>query len=1356
MATEEEKPAPAAPAKPGRGRPVDDQAPPKPKNAFQVVTGAARKKIKEENPALATDLKAMGDALKAAWDNTPESEKERLSKEYEAAMEIWRPKWAVYKETDHYKAFFEVKQDWMDLKNKKKLIKVHQKGKVIVGTMVRVKGDFEHTYPEGEEANNYKLKGGEKGTVVAVKSKEEGGHCEIEWSHGRKEYLKKHFGKLEDPDIPKRPKSGYMIFAGEHRAKANEEVIAAGGGMGDIGKKISDWWEQTSETKKAEYGERSSRMKEVFDKEFLIYKKTDKFKSFENTKVKLDASQKLKKLTRTTMSDAPKRPPSGFSLWKKDAMPKLMEDNKTNGISMSMGELGKKLGTMWQDVAQAEKDELAKKAAVLKTEWEAQHMNFKKKGKYLKFLEERQKVKIRENRLVNLRDMPKRPKSVFALYAAEHKNEVPQGKGEGKGTSALKQKFVSAPEDEKVKLARVAKEAEDAWKEELATFKSGDVFKFYTTTETKVKREFMNEAVKVMTIRFINAAPPAPPRSPFSVYIGEKRKAAGEGDEAPKSKEAKQDEVVKYKKEWDKLDRDVKSEYDAKRKEKIQIWEKDVRVFMEQAIWQEYLREARRLKLPLKQLLTDKKQIKKLKNGMMFVPLPDKPETAPQRPPNAYKLFVKEKKKEIDDPEKIVSTWKELDIDGKKKYFDEAQSLQQQFLQDMKEFRASDEGKLFFRTSSSVLRRRKIIKAKFDYLKELPKKPAGALSIFLEKNTKIEKVANAALKGFEIKKKLTDKWIAMTPEEKEPIEQEAKAKFDKFNEEMAAFKASENWMKYNRAVKTKPKGKAKKVVDTSVRAPKAPEEMPRSPTALSEFAKENPGMPAADLQAAFNELSEERKEELDTKVKEAAESYEEALMEFNKSEKGMLYQRALSHYAAKKKGLELRARLAKAVPPMPKKPAGIPEKPQGSFKLYCKSQAGTGKDLAALHRGFRELDTDEKGELESKAKEEEEKYKEDLAAFNNSEAGKKYTRGMAVYEKRKRLGEAKARFLGDMPKKPDIAFKFFINENREKVVRENPELKGLGAVMGKLSAMYRSMSADEKKMYVEKENEAKEEYQRKMQEFQNGGEYKKFKAIESRVSGKAVGSAKAKAKSSGPPAPIPPADMPKKPPMAFFMFKTEATGSPKEVHQKWLDLKAEGQAEWNNKYKQAVADYDNDMKAFNKTAEGKKYNRLKSAYDQKQAEQKARQRYLSGSDVPTEPKRPMSAYFLFVNAKRDAVVRELGGGKFAEVSAKLTKLWQEATKEDKEEFDQQAKDAKEEYEKAMAEYRNSDAVKKFDRAMVALKKSGKPKAKVAPARGKAAAKGRAAPKQAADDSSDSDVMGSDSSNSSSSSDSDSE
>ena len=47
----------------------------------------------------------------------------------------------------------------------------------------------------------------------------------------------------------------------------------------------------------------------------------------------------------------------------------------------------------------------------MKKEYEKKSNEFKARNTYLEFLEERQKVKTKENKSVNLFEMPKRPKS---------------------------------------------------------------------------------------------------------------------------------------------------------------------------------------------------------------------------------------------------------------------------------------------------------------------------------------------------------------------------------------------------------------------------------------------------------------------------------------------------------------------------------------------------------------------------------------------------------------------------------------------------------------------------------------------------------------------------------------------------------------------------------------------------------------------------------------------------------------------------------------------------------------------------------------------------------------------------------
>mmetsp|Transcript_17395 Transcript_17395/g.46353 ORF Transcript_17395/g.46353 Transcript_17395/m.46353 type:complete len:594 (+) Transcript_17395:3-1784(+) len=417
---------------------------------------------------------------------------------------------------------------------------------------------------------------------------------------------------------------------------------------------------------------------------------------------------------------------------------------------------------------------------------------------------------------------------------------------------------------------------------------------------------------------------------------------------------------------------------------------------------------------------------------------------------------------------------------------------------------------------------------------------------------------------------------------------------------------------------------------------------------------------------------------------------------------------------------------AKAGPPPPPKPEGMPEKPANAFKAWCKEQAGSGKDLSALHTAWREVPEDEKKEREAKFQEADKKYQEELKEFNKTDAGKKYIRDMAAFERRKRVGMAKMKYMKDAPKKPSSAQMMFFNEKRAEVMKENPDLKGLGPVQGKLAELWKGLSEEDRKIFTDKEQEAMKEYTEKMSEFQNSAGYKKFKALTSGGGGKSKG--KAKAKSVGPAAPEVPANFPKKPPQAFFLFRSKTPGGPKEVHQKWLALGAEGQKEWNDKAKEMQDQYDKDLKEFQKSADGKKYLRLKAAYDKKVRESKIREKFLGGADAPKEPKRPQTAYFLFVADKRASVVKELGTGKLSDVASKLTQLWGSLEKDEKEAYEEKAKAAKKEYDEQMEQYRNNDSVKKLDKALQGLKKSGKPKpkkaAKKAAPKAKAAAGGR--------------------------------
>ncbi|KAG2464700.1 SSRP1 protein, partial [Polypterus senegalus] len=74
---------------------------------------------------------------------------------------------------------------------------------------------------------------------------------------------------------------------------------------------------------------------------------------------------------------------------------------------------------------------------------------------------------------------------------------------------------------------------------------------------------------------------------------------------------------------------------------------------------------------------------------------------------------------------------------------------------------------------------------------------------------------------------------------------------------------------------------------------------------------------------------------------------------------------------------------------------------------------------------------------------------------------------------------------------------------------------------------------------------------------------------------------------------------------------------------------------------------------------------------------------------PGAPKRPMSAYMLWLNANREKIKSDFPGISVTEISKKAGEMWKGMSKEKKEEWDRKAEEAKKDYEKAMKDYKES-------------------------------------------------------------------
>ncbi|XP_053548252.1 FACT complex subunit SSRP1 [Bombina bombina] len=99
---------------------------------------------------------------------------------------------------------------------------------------------------------------------------------------------------------------------------------------------------------------------------------------------------------------------------------------------------------------------------------------------------------------------------------------------------------------------------------------------------------------------------------------------------------------------------------------------------------------------------------------------------------------------------------------------------------------------------------------------------------------------------------------------------------------------------------------------------------------------------------------------------------------------------------------------------------------------------------------------------------------------------------------------------------------------------------------------------------------------------------------------------------------------------------------------------------------------------------------------------------------PAAPKRPMSAYMLWLNASREKIKGDNPGISITDLSKKAGEIWKGMGRDKKEEWDRKAEEAKRDYEKAMKEYNEnapaapSDSTKKEKKSKTEKKKPEKP------------------------------------------------
>ncbi|CAE7618338.1 cka1 [Symbiodinium pilosum] len=986
------------------------------------------------------------------------------------------------------------------------------------------------------------------------------------------------------------PKSGYMLFSSEIREKVKEEVMAAGGGLADIGRKIADNWKELPETKKAEYDETSKSQKEVFQVEYAEYKKTEDFKDFQKQKAKLEGKHELRKLQLNTYKEAPDKPKGPFALYKAQHMKRVMEENK----GATAAELSKLLTDLWKKAEAEERAPFEQQAAALKKEYLQQVVEFKRKQVYLKFLQQRMACRTKENRRVHLNDMPKRPKSVYALFRDDIKDEVPSGKGEGKGMNFVKNKFQEIDETEKKKYLDMEAELKQKYNEDVKTYKEGEKYKEFEKTTGKIKKELMTEAMKVMTLKFLNDAPAEPPKSTFAIFVGEKRRLSEESNGAPPKKRSREEafaEVAKFKEEWRKLDKEAKHVYDEKRQERFTAWKEQVKEYMEQPKWKEYIEEAKMLKLPVKSLLSKKKMaIKKLKNGMKIQPLPEKPENFPTKPPNAKRIFCSEKRNEVEDPSKLLEMWASLSEEERKVYDGKEQDLLAQYREDVQAFETSDEGKEYLKKLTQVRKSNAIASAKDKYLVGMPKKPKGAIQLFLQEKLKEIKKAKPDLKGPELKNEVREAWNACQEEEKKIYQDKADGLMGDYEEKLKEFRETENFKKY--ALEVRKLSKKKKPVAGKAKGkgsgePAKPASMPRKPPDAFKLYREQDGAgkKAADASQAFGELSEEETAKFKELASKAKDEYKEKMDEFRKSDEGKKYLREVAAFYKRKKFANAKAKYLK----------DEPKKPPSAVQLFIVAKrdevAKENPDRKGLllnakcHEVFKGLPEEEKQVYVDKADEKRKEYEEKVEEFKQTADYKKY---LQVVKPKAATGKGKGKAAkkkdpgpevpSSMPKKPKTAMQLFMMSN-----------KGIygGGGLKQQTAAWTELGAEGQKKYTEEAKELSEKFEKEMLDFRQTGEGKKYFRLKAAAEKKArVNSARAKYLGQD--------DAPKEPkpaPGAYQLFVQEKrpslqasgksmTDVAKELSQLWGTYSEDDRKPFEQRAAELKAEHEEKMKEY--------------------------------------------------------------------------------------------------------------------------------------------------------------------------------
>ncbi|KAK3555879.1 hypothetical protein QTP86_029811 [Hemibagrus guttatus] len=162
-----------------------------------------------------------------------------------------------------------------------------------------------------------------------------------------------------DPAKPKGKMSAYAYFVKTCREEHNKKNPGVSVNFSEFSKKCSERWKVMSPKEKTKFEEMAKQDKARYDQEMMSYNPGKR-----GRKMKKDPG-------------APRRPPSGFFLFCSEHRPGI----KAQHPSLGIGDVAKKLGEMWNNLSDSEKQPFLSKANKLKDKYQKDMADYKSKGK---------------------------------------------------------------------------------------------------------------------------------------------------------------------------------------------------------------------------------------------------------------------------------------------------------------------------------------------------------------------------------------------------------------------------------------------------------------------------------------------------------------------------------------------------------------------------------------------------------------------------------------------------------------------------------------------------------------------------------------------------------------------------------------------------------------------------------------------------------------------------------------------------------------------------------------------------------------------------------------------------------------